>query len=112
MRSIENVNVNHLRRGSFLRATGVLLVAPILAHAQSATKPYRIGLLQTEETQTLLQRSLRELGYVYGRDVIYESRYSEGRSERLDNFELDSVHLQVDVIVAVNPSEHSFAWRP
>ena len=95
--------MNHVRRGLFRFATGALLVAPILAHAQSPTKPYRIGLLQTDSSQTLLQQSLRELGYVEGRDVVYVVRYSEGRSDRLDDFALDLVHLRVDVIVAANP---------
>jgi putative ABC transport system substrate-binding protein len=93
-----------LRRHALLLVTSALLGAPILAHAQSARKPYRIGLLVTDKTQTLLQQNLRELGYVEGRDVVYEVRSSEGRSERLDDFALDLVRLKVDVIVSVNPA--------
>jgi putative ABC transport system substrate-binding protein len=96
--------MNHVRRRAFLLAAGALLVAPIVAQAQRATKPYRIGVLQTEEYQTLLQQSLRELGYVEGRDVVFEIRNTEGKSERLNDFALDLVRLKVDVIVAVNPA--------
>src|SRR6266481_4809349 len=96
--------MNLVRRREFLLAAGTLLVAPIVAPAQGATKPYRIGILQTEGSQTLLQQSLRELGYVEGRDVVFETRNTEGRSERLDDFALDLVRLKVDVIVAVNPA--------
>jgi putative ABC transport system substrate-binding protein len=96
--------MNHVRRREFLLAAGTLLVAPIVAPAQGATKPYRIGVLQTEVSQTLLQQSLRELGYVEGRDVVFETRNTEGRSERLDDFALDLVRLKVDVIVAINPA--------
>jgi putative tryptophan/tyrosine transport system substrate-binding protein len=96
--------MNHVRRRQFLLAIGALLVAPCVAQAQRATKPYRIGVLQTEESQTLLQQSLRELGYVEGRDIVFEFRNTEGRSERLDDFALDLVRLKVDVIVAVNPA--------
>jgi putative ABC transport system substrate-binding protein len=96
--------MNHVRRREFLLAAMALLIAPICAQAQRATKPYRIGVLQTEESQELLQQSLRELGYVEGRDVIFEIRNTEGRSERLDDFALDLVRLKVDVIVAVNPA--------
>jgi len=96
--------MNHVRRREFLLAAGALLVAPIVAPAQGATKPYRIGVLQTEVSQMLLQQSLRELGYVEGRDVVFEIRNTDGRSERLDDFALDLVRLKVDVIVAVNPA--------
>jgi putative tryptophan/tyrosine transport system substrate-binding protein len=96
--------MNQVRRRQFLLAAGVLLVAPIAAQVQKATKPYRIGVLQTEESQTLLQQNLRELGYIEGRDIVFEIRNTEGRSERLDDFALDLVRLKVDVIVAVNPA--------
>ena len=89
----------------------MLLVAPIVARAQRATKPYRIGILQTEEAQTSLQQSLRELGYVEGRDVVFEIRTTEGKSERLDDFALDLVRLKVDVIVALNPASVLSAKR-
>ena len=96
--------MNYVRRRQFLLATGALLVAPIVAKAQSPTKPYRIGVLRTDDSQALLQESLRELGYVEGRDVVFEIRSTEGRSERLDDFARDLVRLKVDVIVAVNPA--------
>jgi putative ABC transport system substrate-binding protein len=96
--------MNDFRRRQMLLAAGALLVAPIVAQAQRPTKPYRIGLLRTDDSQALLQQSLRELGYVEGRDVVFEIRNTEGRSERLDDFARDLVRLKVDVIVAVNPA--------
>ena len=96
--------MNYVRRRQFLLATGALLVAPIVAQTQGPTKPYRIGVLRTDDSQALLQESLRELGYVEGRDVVFEIRSTEGRSERLDDFARDLVRLKVDVIVAVNPA--------
>ena len=95
--------MNHVRRRQFLRAAGALLVAPIVAQAQRATTPYRIGVLTTEP-QRILQQSLRDLGYVESRDVVFETRNTEGRSELLDEFALDLVRLKVDVIVANNPA--------
>ena len=103
--------MNDFRRRRFLFALGTLSAVPMLAHAQSAKKPYRIGILQTEESQTLLQQSLRELGYVEGRDIVFEVRSTEGRSERLDDFASDLVRLKVDVIVAVNPASVLSAKR-
>jgi len=105
------VSIHHVRRRLLIAGTGALLVAPTLGQAQGATKPFRIGLLQAEPSQTLIQESLRELGYVEGRDVVYEARYSERRSERLDNFDLELVRLKVDVIVAANPASVLSAKR-
>jgi len=79
------------------------LVAPMLAQAQRATKPYRIGVLGAG-SPNVLQQSLNDLGYVEGRDVVLEFRSPEGRSERLDALASDLVRLKVDVIVAPNPS--------
>jgi len=105
------VSIHHVRRRLLLAGTGALLVAPTLGQAQGAAKPFRIGLLQTEPSQTQIQESLRELGYVEGRDVVYEARYSQGRSERLDTFALELVRLKVDVIVAANPASVLSAKR-
>lgn len=90
------------RRRQFMLAA---LVTPIAAQAQKVKKPYRIGVLSTGSSKlpTILQQSLMDLGYVEGRDVVFEIRNSEGRIERLDALALDLVHLKVDVILAANP---------
>jgi putative ABC transport system substrate-binding protein len=46
-----------------------------------------------------LQR-LRELGWVEGRTVAIESRWAEGRNERMAEIAAEFVRLEVDVIVA------------
>src|SRR5262245_17936 len=43
---------------------------------------------------------LRQLGYVEGKNLIVEARYSEGRQERLPALASDLVRIKVDVIVA------------
>jgi putative tryptophan/tyrosine transport system substrate-binding protein len=78
------------------------LVAPIVAQAQGATKPYRIGLLGVLSPE-LLKQTLRGLGYVEGRDFVFEVRDAEGRFERFDDLAADLVRLKVDVVVASNP---------
>ena len=103
--------ISRAHRRLLLVATAAFVVGPRLVQAQRTTRPFRIGLLQTEPSQTLIQESLRELGYVDGRDVVYEARYSEGRSERLDSFALELVRLKVDVIVAANPASVLSAKR-
>ena len=86
----------------------ILSAAPSTTSAQSATKVFRVGVLGTVPlTNTEASRiwgglfeGLRELGYVAGRNLVIESRFSEGKSERLPNRVAELVQLKVDVIVA------------
>ena len=82
-------------------ALGILL-APLAAEAQQAGKVYRIGVLGTVDSppwQTFRQ-ALGELGYVEGRNVVIEWRWSEGKMERWSTLAADLVSLKPDVIVA------------
>jgi putative ABC transport system substrate-binding protein len=90
-------------RRQFLVATAVLLAAVIPASARGANKPYRVGFL-TVAPDERFQQSLRDLGYVDGRDLVLEVRHIEGRYELLDEMALDLVRLNVDVIVASFPA--------
>jgi len=98
----EDTAVRAIIRRRLLLAVGALLAAPIGLRAQSRTKPYRVGLLAGSNDRNL-QHSLSELGYVEGRDIIFEVRDAEGKLEQLDDLALDLVRLKVDVIVAPNP---------
>jgi len=95
--------MNHIQRRQFLVTAVALWVAPIVALAQLATKPYRIGVLGVEPDE-ILRQSLRELGYVDGRDFVLEFRDTAGSSERVDDLALELVRLKVDVIVAAFPA--------
>ena len=100
--------MNEVGRRQLLIAT---LLTPVVAQTRAAaTRPYRIGLL-AQGSPDLLQQSLLELGYVEGRDVVFDVRAIEGRVERLDDFALDLVRLKVDVIVAANPAAVRSAKR-
>ena len=103
MESIDIGSRNLVRRRRLVLAAVGVLVAPIYVRAQKATRPYRVGVFASG-TPTELQQSLRELGYVEGRDVVFEIRNPEGRAELFDPFALDLVRLDVDVIVAANPN--------
>ena len=46
-----------------------------------------------------LQAGLRDLGYIEGKNIVFESRWSEGKFERLDDLMAEMVRLKVDVIV-------------
>ena len=97
-----NGKMNAVRRKQLLLVAAGLSLAPIYAWAQKATKRYRVG-VPAAEPKSLLD-SLNELGYVDGRDVVFEVRNPEGRSELFDPLALDLVRLKVDVIVASNPN--------
>jgi ABC-type uncharacterized transport system substrate-binding protein len=97
--------------GYIMMLTLSLLAAPLAAHAQPATKVYRIGWLSAgppPPTPTVqmqaFQQGLRDLGYVEGQNLVIEYRYGEGKAERLREVAAELVQLQVDVIVAVGAS--------
>ena len=78
------------------------LAAPLAAEAQQAGKVYRIGLLwntPNPEMDAVLLQGLRELGWVEGRNIVVERRYSEGRNDRLPGLAAELVGLQPDVII-------------
>ena len=93
------------RRAFISGITLGLLAAPLAAEAQQAAKIYRIGLILTgtpTETGHLIKAlsdGLRELGYVEGRNVVFEKRFAEGRQERLPPLAAELIQLKVDVLV-------------
>ena len=95
-----------MNRRSFIGTlAGGLLAAPLAVEAQPAGTR-RIGLLETSSPSparvrlwaTLRQR-LRELGYLEGQNIVFESRFGEGKPDRLPGLAAELVALKVDVIV-------------
>src|SRR5947209_13978083 len=80
-------------------ALGVL-VQPLATEAQ-AGKVWRIGLISVAylKIEDTFFQHLRELGYVEGKNLVVERRYSEGRAERFPEFAADLVRLNLDLIV-------------
>jgi putative ABC transport system substrate-binding protein len=111
-------------RRTFIGAfAGGLVTARSAAEAQPAAKIYRIGFLSLLPAETgaapfrALSEGLRDLGYIEGRNIIFERRYADGRLERLPDLAAELVRLRVDVIVATtNPSiaasKHATATIP
>jgi putative ABC transport system substrate-binding protein len=78
-----------------------LVWLPFAAEAQQA-KLHRLGFLANHspsnpEYQTFLQ-TLRELGYVEGKNITIEARYAEGNFDRLPELARDLVRLNVDLL--------------
>jgi ABC-type uncharacterized transport system substrate-binding protein len=84
-------------------AAGALLVARS-ADAQTASGMRRIGWLSPASAAIdlraleALRAGLRELGYVEGQNIKIESRWADGRSERLPQLAAELVRLPVDVL--------------
>ena len=97
-----------IRRREFLLAicAGVL-AAPLSSLSQQVPKVARIGYISggfsTDNPQRLqaFRDSLRELGYVEGKNLIIEYRWAEGKFERLPALATELVRIPVEVIVAV-----------
>ena len=101
-----------MERRTFLEMiTSGLLAAPLTAEAQQAGKIHRVGFLSPTSPSDsgnprrfgAFQEGLRELGYAEGQNIAIESRWAEGRYERLSGLAMELVRLKVDVIVTYSP---------
>jgi putative ABC transport system substrate-binding protein len=77
-----------------------LLAGPLPTEAQQAGKVYRIGFLTPgSSVPKEFRQGLRDLGYVEGKNIIFEPRFAEGKLDRFPRFAEELVRLKVDVIV-------------
>jgi putative ABC transport system substrate-binding protein len=82
--------------------------APLAIQAQPAAKPARIAYLQlggSSERDILVEafkKGLRDLGYIEGKDFVFEARWALGKAERLPDLAKELVALKPDVIVTTN----------
>ena len=96
-----------MKRREFIKLLmGVTSALPLPARAQQADKLPTIGFLGSDPvgfspwTAPFVAR-LRELGWIEGRTVSIEYRWSEGRTERYVEIAEEFVRLNVNVIVTV-----------
>jgi ABC-type uncharacterized transport system substrate-binding protein len=89
-----------------LLLTTVLLITAPAAEAQQTGKVSRIGYLVVPPPRAVAARidafrqRLRELGYMEGKDFVMESRYAEGKLDRLPALAAELVRLKVEVILS------------
>ena len=92
------------RRREFITLLGGAAAWPLAARAQQVGKLPTIGFLGTDAslwnpfTAAFVGR-LRELGWIDGRTIAIEYRWTEGRPERIADIASEFVRLKVDVIV-------------
>jgi len=94
-----------------LAIVAALLMAPTAAHPQATPKIVRIGWLSPGSASAgasnfdALRSGLGELGYVEGRNLVFEKRWADGVGARLPALAAELVRLKVDVIcVAGTPA--------
>ena len=104
-----------MRRRDFLRLlTGVAagcaaVVQPLTAHAQQPATPV-IGILSSASLSAFTEllgafrRGLQETGFIEGQNVAIESRWAEGRFERLPGMATELVERHAAVIVTTGGS--------
>ena len=86
-------------------ALGAGALAPLASFSQQKVKVYRIGfLVQTSASvnapwEKAIQEELRTLGYVDGKNLAIDWRYSEGKVERLPQLATELVRIKPDVLV-------------
>src|SRR5262245_36155003 len=93
-----------MRRREFITLIGDAAAAwPLAARAQQPAKLPTIGYLgpatlDSQRLATFVKR-LRDLGWIEGRTIAIEYRWSEGHNERLAETAAELVRLKMDVIV-------------
>jgi putative tryptophan/tyrosine transport system substrate-binding protein len=105
-------------RRTFLAGAGAMLsAAPLAAEAQQTAKIVRIGLLSyaasgsaSAARWTALRERLRELGYVEGQNVSFETRWGDGQVGRLRGLAADLIGMKVDILVTAG-SEAALAAK-
>jgi len=89
--------------------TAILFAGLDSVDAQQSVKAPMIGFLSGSSASAMasryeaLRRGLRELGYVEGKNIVIESRFAEGKVDRVPALAADLVRLKVDVIVTAGP---------
>jgi putative tryptophan/tyrosine transport system substrate-binding protein len=93
-------------------ALGVFLFAVYVpAEAQQAKKIPRIAFLSArgdpspstpDPNGEAFRRGLRELGYIEGKNILVEYRYTGGMTDRIPSLVAEFVRLKVDVLVATS----------
>jgi putative tryptophan/tyrosine transport system substrate-binding protein len=96
---------NMKRKVTFLALCAMLLALCVTATAQQPKKVPRIGYLSVLSPASdsarieAFRQGLRQAGYTDGQNIAIESRYAEGKLNRLPDLAGELVRLKVDVIV-------------
>jgi putative tryptophan/tyrosine transport system substrate-binding protein len=96
-----------MSRREFLTLLGGAAAWPLAARAQAPTAVQKVGYLSDESRSLgaasfeIVAKALRELGYVEGRSIAFESRFAEDKNDLLPALAVELVRMRVNVIIAV-----------
>ena len=89
--------------------SALLLALSLPAQAQHSVKIPRIGFLSGSgapsnppTSEKAFRQGLRDLGYVDGKNILFEFRYGEGKRDHIPGLVAELVQLKVDVLVTGN----------
>lgn len=86
-----------------------------VSQAQQPARVYRVGALfnrgPNQDDVELLRQGLARLGYVEGINIVFETRFAEGKLDRLPAFAAELVAMRVDVIAAYGGPPTNAAQR-
>jgi len=87
------------------------------AEAQQPNKVHRIGFLIAGSRSAYTTRvdafrqGLRDLGYIEGQNIVIESRYADGKENRLPDLATELVQRKVEVIITTGTQASSAAKK-
>ncbi len=89
----------------WLLAIPFLMTAPLVT-AQQTVKVSRVGYVSTVSSPDAnfeaLRLGMRDLGYVEGKNIVFEYRGAEGKAERIPGFVAELLQLKVDILFCPN----------
>jgi putative tryptophan/tyrosine transport system substrate-binding protein len=91
------------RKITVFTLSAMLFALCVSVEAQQPKKIPRIGFLAGTEGPSVgaFQRGLRELGYIEGKNILVEYRYSEGKDDLFPSLAAELVQLKIDVFVCL-----------
>src|SRR5215470_7609474 len=91
-----------MNRRAFVTGLGAVIAAPVGVGARPIEQRHRIGLLETAAPGTpeaAFREGLRALGYVEGDNIVIDSRFAQGRTDRLPTLANELLRAKPEVIV-------------
>src|ERR1043166_3638671 len=93
-----------MKRRQFIAATATLLVSPRPSRAQGT--PRRVSVLGGTPVLPIVKvfhESLRDHGWIEGKNLIIDHRYFEDHPERIPALAAELVALKPDLLIGTNP---------
>ena len=107
----------NLRRRNLIALGSAILLAPRIVAAQQPTRIPRVAYLSLGSLAAngvffdLFKKRLIDLGYIEGQSIVFDTRWAEGRFDRLPSLAAELVALKPDVIIASGASGTAIRGR-